>query len=191
MNAKILQGIGRIFRGTDDYGIVILLGKKEVKWVSTPKNKLDFPKLMQVQLNVGNKLNDMIMQDNLPDLISQILTKNISLMSAYDRFIDEETKKVEETQVDSTNNEREIMEKISLIESHIYSRLWKRDYSEIEALCDDLISTSKDLDLTMNAWHYFISAMALSVIDNIASLFSLCNLISTFGFRIFLSITKS
>ncbi len=166
MNAKILQGIGRIFRGTDDYGIVILLGKEEVKWVSTPKNKLDFPKLMQVQLNVGNKLNDMIDQENLPELINQILTKNTSLMSAYDRFIDEETKKVEDLENELDNDEKILMEKISLIESHIYSKLWERDNAEIESLCDDLVATSKDLDLTMNAWHYFISAMALSVIDN-------------------------
>ncbi|HIP13337.1 MAG TPA: DEAD/DEAH box helicase [Arcobacter sp.] len=165
MNAKILQGIGRIFRGTDDYGIVILLGKEEVKWVSTPKNKLDFPKLMQVQLNVGNKLNNMIDKDNLPDLISQIFTKNTLLMGAYDRFLDEETKKLEDFENELDNDEKKLMEKISLIESHIYSKLWKRDNTEIEKLCDDLIATSKDLDLTMNAWHYFISAMALSVID--------------------------
>lgn len=164
MNAKILQGVGRIFRGTDDYGIVILLGKKEVKWVSTPKNKLDFPKLMQVQLNVGNKLNEMINQDNLFDLISQILNKNNSLMGAYDRFIDDETKKLEDLENEVDENEKTLMEKISLIESHIYSKLWKRDNAEIEKLCDDLTNTSKELDITINAWHYFISAMALSVI---------------------------
>ncbi len=164
MNAKILQGVGRIFRGTDDYGIVILLGKEEVKWVSTPKNKLDFPKLMQVQLSVGNKLNEMISQDNLSDLISQILNKNNSLMGAYDRFIDEETKKLEDLENEQDDNERILMEKISLIESHIYSKLWKRDNVEIENLCDDLTNISKELDLIMNAWHYFISAMALSVI---------------------------
>ena len=164
MNAKILQGVGRIFRGTDDYGIVILLGKEEVKWVSTPKNKLDFPKLMQVQLNVGSKLNEMINQDNLSDLISQILNKNNSLMGAYDRFIDEETKKLEDLENELEDNEKTLMEKISLIESHIYSKLWERDDVEIENLCDDLINVSKELDLTMNAWHYYISAMALSVI---------------------------
>jgi hypothetical protein len=163
MNAKILQGIGRIFRGTDDYGIVILLGKEEVKWVSTPKNKIDFPELMQIQLNVGNKLNDMINEENFPDLISQILTKNNSLMVAYDRFIDDETRIFENTEDKLINNEKDVMERVSIIESHIYSNLWKRDDNDMEELCDELVKISKEIDLTMNAWHYFITAMALSV----------------------------
>ncbi|MCK5537981.1 MAG: DEAD/DEAH box helicase family protein [Bacteroidales bacterium] len=166
MNAKILQGIGRIFRGTDDFGIVILLGKDEVKWVSTPKNKIDFPQLMQVQLAVGNKLNEMINKDNFSDLISQILTKNTSLIGAYDRFIDEETKKIERGE-DTSEDEKKLMEKVSLIESHIYSSLWSRNYDDIDRLCEDLVTHSKNLDSTTNAWHYFISAMALSVSGNI------------------------
>ncbi len=165
INAKILQGIGRIFRGTDDYGIVIIFGNEEVKWVSTPKNKLEFPKRMQVQLNAGNKLNEIIDKDNLLELVTQILHKDESLMNMYDRFIDEETKKIEDM-VAPTDEESKLIEKISLIESHIYTNLWKRDYSQIEALCDDLVSLSKDYDLKINAWHYFISAMALSVIGN-------------------------
>ena len=164
MNAKILQGIGRIFRGTDDYGIVILLGKEEVKWVSTPKNKIDFPKLMQIQLNVGNKLNDMINKENFSDLISQILTKNNSLMVAYDRFIDDETRIFENAEDEVVNSEKDMMERVSIIESHIYSNLWRRDDNDMEELCDELVNISKELDLTMNAWHYFIAAMALSVI---------------------------
>ncbi len=166
MNAKILQGIGRIFRGTDDYGIVILLGKSEVKWISTPKNKIDFPHLMQVQLAVGNKLNEMVRKDNFSDLISQILTKNTSLMGAYDRFIDEETKKIEMGE-DGLEDEKKLMEKVSLIESHIYSSLWSRNYNDIDQLCEDLVIHSKDLDSTTNAWHYFIAAMVLSITGDI------------------------
>ena len=165
INAKILQGLGRIFRGTDDYGIVIIFGNEEVKWVSTPKNKLEFPKGIQVQLNAGNKLNEIIDKDNLSELVTQILYKDESLMNMYDRFIDEETKKIEDM-VAPTDEESKLIEKTSLIESHIYTNLWKRDYSQIEALCDDLVSLSKDYDLKVNAWHYFISAMALSVIGN-------------------------
>ncbi|MCB4784339.1 MAG: DEAD/DEAH box helicase family protein [Sulfurovum sp.] len=165
INAKILQGVGRIFRGTDDYGVVILFGNEEVKWVGTPKNKLEFPKRMQIQLNAGNKLNDMIDETNLSELIREILSKDSFLMTAYEQFIDEETKKIEdiETHTDEENN---LIEKISLIESHIYTNLWKRDFSQIEALCDDLVDLSKDYDLKINAWHYFISAIALSAIGN-------------------------
>ena len=165
MNAKILQGIGRIFRGTDDYGIVILLGKDEVKWISTPKNRIDFPELMQVQLAVGNKLNEMIDEGNFPDLINQILTKNSGLIGAYDNFIDDESKKIEINEDESTD-EKKLKEKVSLIESHIYSNLWSRNYDDIDALCEELINKSKDLDSTTNAWHYFISAMALSIIGD-------------------------
>ena len=165
INAKILQGVGRIFRGTDDYGIVIIFGNEEVKWVSTPKNKLEFPRRMQVQLNAGNKLNEIIDKDNLSELITQILHKDENLINMYDRFIDEETNKIEDM-VAPTDEESKLIEKISLIESHIYTNLWKRDYNQIEALCNDLVSLSKDYDLKVNAWHYFISAMALSVIGN-------------------------
>lgn len=164
VNAKILQGIGRIFRGTDDFGIVILLGKDEVKWISTPKNIADFPESMQVHLEVGNKLNKQINKENFSELINQILVKDTELMNAYDRFIDEETKKIDVSSDELKKNEKILMEKISLIESHLYSKLWERDSSEIEVLCTELTSASKDLDITTNAWHYFISAMALSSI---------------------------
>ena len=163
INAKILQGIGRIFRGTDDYGIVILFGKEEVKWISTPKNKLEFPKRTQVQLNAGDKLNEIIDKENLSDLITQILNKDTDLMSMYDKFIDEETKKID-AQDELSETEGKLVEKMSLIESHIYNNLWMRDYSQIEVLCDELVSLSKDYDLKVNAWHHFVSAMALSVI---------------------------
>ena len=125
MNAKILQGIGRIFRGADDYGIVFIVGEKEIRWISTPKNMMNFPPLMQVQLKVGNTLNQMVSEESFPSLISQILNNHLPLMKAYEKFIDEETRKMETFDTEALKQEQELMEKMSLIESHLFSSLWQ------------------------------------------------------------------
>lgn len=181
MNAKILQGMGRIFRGADDYGIVFLVGEKEIKWISTPKNMMNFPPLMQIQLKVGNKLNSMITNENFSPLIDQILTKNSGLMKAYETFMDEETKNFQELNKDELEKEQDIMEKLSLIESHLFSALWLRDYENIKRLNDNLLNISKEFDSTIFAWHHFIVGLTLQVIgeeDNSNSHFFEANQIS-------------
>lgn len=165
MNAKVLQGMGRIFRGADDYGIIFLTGEKELRWIATPKNLMNFPPMMQIQLKVGNKLNTMITEDNFPELIHEILTKKPELMKAYESFIDDETKNLEEHNKTEQEVEQAQMEKLSLIESHLFSSLWERDYTEIEIFNEDLLSNSKEFDTKIFAWHNFVVALTLQVID--------------------------
>jgi len=164
MNAKILQGMGRIFRGADDYGIVFLVGKKELNWIATPKNMMNFPPMMQIQLKVGSKLNSMITEDNFLSLIHDILIKKPELMKAYESFIDDETKRLEEHDKTEQKAEQSQMEKLSLIESHLFSSLWQRDYSDIERFNEDLLKNSKEFDTQIFAWHNFIVALVLQVV---------------------------
>lgn len=164
MNAKILQGMGRIFRGADDYGIVFLAGEKEIKWIATPKNLMNFPPLMQIQLKVGNRLNSMITEESFESLIHQVLTKKQGLMKAYENFIDEEIKNAKKQDHTEQEVEQEKMEKLSLIESHLFSSLWQRDYEHIERFNEDLLNNSKDFDATIFSWHNFIAGLTLQAI---------------------------
>ncbi|KLD98302.1 DEAD/DEAH box helicase family protein [Aliarcobacter butzleri] len=163
ISSKIIQGIGRIFRGIDDYGIIIFVDKNEINWIYTPRNMYSFPNTLQIQLKVGDQLNQMITNENFDQLISQVLTNKKSLTDAYDKFIDDENKKF----IDRTNEFEESqnnMEKISILESKIFCSLWDRDYSSIEELISDLIKESETFDSTINSWHNFLSGMIYQVL---------------------------
>lgn len=164
ISAKIIQGIGRIFRGIDDYGIIIFVDKNEINWVYTPRNMYSLPNTLQIQLKVGDQLNKMIQDENFSHLINQVLTNKKSLVDAYDKFIDEENKKF----IDRTSEfeeSQENMERISLLESRIYCALWERDYSLIEQYISELLKESEAFDSTINSWHNFLVALIYQVIE--------------------------
>ena len=194
MNAKILQGMGRIFRGTDDYGIIFIVGEQEIKWINTPKNLINFPPQMQTQLKVGSKLNSMITNESFESLIYQVLSKDAGLMGAYEKFVDEEMSTIPAPDLEQLEKEQKKMEKISSIESHLLSALWLRDYEHIEALCSDLLENSREYDTGIYAWHCFIQGLALQVLgrdESSTASFIEANRLSHVTPKPFLDATKS
>lgn len=163
ISSKIIQGIGRIFRGIDDYGIIIFVDKNEINWIYTPRNMYSLPNTLQIQLKVGDQLNKMISNENFDQLINQVLSNKKTLVDAYDKFIEEENKKFIDrtTEFEESQNN---MERISVLESKIFCLLWERDYSLIEELISDLLKESESFDSTINSWHNFLSAIMYQVI---------------------------
>lgn len=163
ISSKIIQGIGRIFRGIDDYGIIIFVDKNEINWIYTPRNMYSLPNTLQIQLKVGDQLNHMITNENFDHLINQVLSNKKSLIDAYDKFMDDENKIF----IDRTSEFEESqnsMERISILESKIFSSLWERDYSIIEELISDLLKETESFDSTINSWHNFLSGMIYQVL---------------------------
>lgn len=163
ISSKIIQGIGRIFRGIDDYGIIIFVDNNEINWIYTPRNMYSLPNTLQIQLKVGDQLNKMISNENFDQLIGQVLNNKKSLIDAYDKFIDDENKKFIDRSSEFEESQNS-MEKISILESRIFSSLWERDYSVIEELIPVLLKETENFDSKINSWHKFLSAMIYQVL---------------------------
>jgi hypothetical protein len=94
---RIVQAIGRIFRGNTDHGAVLVTSEDLERWLVDPHNLQYMPSLLQQQIKLGIELKRMVKEGHttFPDLLTAVLAgrkdwdelyaKHVSSFEAFDQ----------------------------------------------------------------------------------------------------------
>ncbi|ANX13323.1 hypothetical protein ABE41_015045 [Fictibacillus arsenicus] len=151
--SRVVQSLGRISRGNDDYGIVYLLGNDLADWITRKNNRNRLSSYISAQLELGERMTENLSSiEELKELESSILERNPSWAELHQEEIKNAsvTSEIESIEVAPEKDETE---KLPIAEVNFIRHLWNRDYvkaaRKLEQHLDELFKHDKGLA----AWH--------------------------------------
>src|SRR5690625_3104513 len=150
--SRVIQSLGRISRGNDDYGIVYLFGNDLANWITQKSNSDRLPRYISAQLDLGERITEGLSSiEELKDLERAILERNPEWSELHQEEVKDASITSEENSI-TENNEKENA-KVPLSEISFLKHLWDRDYMKaarkFEKGLDELFENDKGLA----AWH--------------------------------------
>ncbi|WP_243546225.1 DEAD/DEAH box helicase family protein [Pseudodesulfovibrio tunisiensis] len=145
---RIIQAIGRIFRSNTDHGVVVVTGNELRRWLSTPKNIVHFPSLLQKQIKLGEELKRNVALGNIAydDLVEGVLSGN----PEWDNFYSENITQME-TEPDQFLPSW--ISEILLREKRAFQKLWESDYQAALRLFSKLCEETQRQDIRLASWY--------------------------------------
>lgn len=145
--SRIVQSFGRISRGTNDYGVVVVSGSRLVEWLDSPRNQALLPPFLQKQIKIGALISETVDEDQLNGFAQACLNRNEGWSSYYQQAMESQS-----IQIPSPTDTGQLF-KISQVEAEFGKWFWERDFARAaKSLEDELDSTSK-VSRPMAAWH--------------------------------------
>jgi tetratricopeptide (TPR) repeat protein len=151
--SRVVQSLGRISRGNDDYGIVYLLGNDLADWITRKSNRDRIPKYIQAQLELGERITEGISSiSELSQLEQAVLTRDTGWTSLHQEEVKDVTNTLDEDKKDIDEQAKKDME-LAIAERKFIRQLWERQYLKaaraLEPTLEDLFKSDKGLA----AWH--------------------------------------
>lgn len=151
--SRVVQSMGRISRGNDDYGAVFLLGDDIGDWITRTNNRKKLPLYTLAQLELGENLCKGL--ETVDDLSGLIL----SVLGRSDGWNEIHNEHVQPFSVTSTE-EGEVFEKnlspqtdIAFTERKFLKLLWDRDYGRAVRQLEPTLNKLFEIDRALAAWH--------------------------------------
>ncbi len=151
VGSRVIQSFGRISRGMNDYGVVVLKGKDLVYWLFDSQNRALLPQFLQTQLRLGIELSRQA--DSLDDLVDaarQCLERDPDWLTYYERRdeIDGEF----EPSTDEPNTLGEAVG-IAEVEVKFGHALWEGDFEGAARALDARVNETFKVSANLGAWH--------------------------------------
>jgi hemoglobin-like flavoprotein len=151
--SRVVQSLGRISRGNDDYGIVYLFGNDLADWITRKPNRDRLPRYICAQLELGERMSESLTSiEELEELEKSVLERN----PGWSELHQEEVKNASVTsEQDSSESETEKEEKVQLpiAETHFIKHLWNRDYVKAARKLEQHLDLLFKDDKGLAAWH--------------------------------------
>jgi len=155
---RVVQAIGRIFRGNTDHGAVLVANYDLERWLVDPQNLRYMPALLQQQVKLGIELQRMVEQGHatLPDLLSAVLAgrkdwdklyaDNVGSFETYDQ-----------------NPEPQWFADLVAGERAAFDKLWKGNHSGAAKEYASIAEDSEARDARLSAWYRHWEGLAHSL----------------------------
>lgn len=144
---RIVQSMGRISRGLNDFGVVIINGQEYSKWLLTPKNYEYLPSFIQKQIQLGLKISENCQSSSdFSSTVDACLSRDKGWINAYEQFIDD----CEVTEV--LSDEEKLIE-LAKSEIKFSIKLWERDYSSATKIFSSSIDLAYSLSSGLGSWY--------------------------------------
>lgn len=152
--SRVIQSMGRISRGTDDYGVVFMLGDDMADWITRKTNRNSISPFTKAQIELGEELTKALKSvQDLDSLISTVLSvpRNEGWTSLHKT-------RVQPFSVTSDNEGERVEEDVFQIEVAFAERkflkhLWDREYSKAARSLERTLEELFQLDKAQAAWH--------------------------------------
>ncbi len=155
--SRLVQCFGRISRGMNDHGVVILTGERLLKWLGTERNLKLLPSFLRRQIELGHELSDQIEDGDLNGVASYCLDRNPEWRSNYKKYVDD----TEEKEVATANASDKMMLEVALGEGKYMERLWDSNYQGAAKALKGIRGSAMGVSENTGAWHGVWLAYAL------------------------------
>ncbi|HEU4964586.1 MAG TPA: DEAD/DEAH box helicase family protein [Bacilli bacterium] len=154
--ARVIQSLGRISRGNDDYGIVFLFGNSLAEWITMPSNRDLLPGFIRAQLELGERITgELTSLEELVRFEDMVLNRDPDWTDLHQ---DEVKGVISASEDDDNVTDREDPDykfqlEVANAERSFTKNFWNRDYQKaaraLEPTLDKLFQTDKGLAV----WH--------------------------------------
>lgn len=146
---RIVQSLGRISRGLSDYGVVLVVERDYVKWLSQPKNQAALPEFIQKQFMLGADISsDAEGYQDLKKVMMQCLERDDEWLDVYETYM--EDCEVEPEELDSDELVRFAKSEVKFSEY-----LWERNYAEAAKCLTEILNYAFAISDSLGAWYAF------------------------------------
>lgn len=155
---RVIQSMGRISRGMSDYGVVIIVEREYIKWLSQPKNQACLPEFIQKQFMLGSDISSASGgYEDLKKVMRQCLDRDEEWLDAYEGYM-------EQCSVEQDESDSEALERFAQHEVNFSEQLWDRNYGAaakyLASILDEVFTVSESLGAWYAHWlaHSFMLA---------------------------------
>ncbi len=156
---RIVQALGRIFRGNTDHGAVFLCGNELQRWFKKPRNRSHLPDLLQKQVQLGIQLRQAIDENSEvshADLLEAVLQGERNWDKKYRNFIDK-------AEAESIHSAPEWLENFTRLEQDAYMKLWTNRASDAASIYGRIAQEAESKDQQLSAWYRHFKGLAHDV----------------------------
>lgn len=153
---RLIQAIGRIFRGNTDHGAVLICGTTLQRWFRAPTNRAHLPPLIQKQIEFGLRMREFVDsgETNFQELLEGVLQGTEEWDNQYSGFIDE-------AESDTVTAAPEWLVEITRREREAFEHLWEgRNYDSAESFGEIADEARQHEDSQLGAWYRHFEALA-------------------------------
>ncbi|MFB5678094.1 helicase C-terminal domain-containing protein [Paenibacillus terreus] len=154
--SRLIQAMGRISRGNDDYGVVFLLGDDIGDWITRGSNRKVIPAYTRAQLELGEQLTKSI--SNIQDLHKLIMSvvavpRDLGWTSVHTARIQPHSVVNEKSFETNTTDEQDYSIKVAFAERKFLEHLWDREYPQAARALEEHLDTLFNQDKALASWH--------------------------------------
>ncbi|MDR3583824.1 MAG: DEAD/DEAH box helicase family protein [Desulfosporosinus sp.] len=156
---RLTQVFGRISRGMNDHGVVILLSKKLLKWINNPRNRKLLPLHIRKQLEISDTLAAEYSDElSLTTLVRKCLDRAEDWTESYDEFMDME--------LDGVTIEETADKTIGEAERKFIEYLWRDEPEKALSFLLPLINTkNEEVEVNLKAWYMHWAGFCFLLLD--------------------------
>ncbi|MEG6520855.1 DEAD/DEAH box helicase family protein [Desulfotomaculum sp. 1211_IL3151] len=149
--SRIVQSLGRISRGNDDYGLVFLMGNDLADWITRSDNRSKIPLFIQAQLDLGERITEGLNGNKgLGEFIHSVLSRDKGWIDLHQDEVKNFSNNF--TAVDDSNKEIDMVS-VALEERKFIEKLWNRDYLKAANALEENLAKLFITDKGLAAWH--------------------------------------
>ncbi|MCQ6281077.1 helicase C-terminal domain-containing protein [Bacillus sp. EB600] len=154
--SRLVQSMGRISRGNDDYGAVFLLGDDIGDWITRRANRNALPPFTKAQLKLGEDLTkDLTSIEDLAGLVSTVLSvpRNEGWTSIHKARVQPFSATSEGVTNEEEYQGETLQTRVAFAERHFLKHLWDRNYNRAIHALEPTLEELFQNDKAQAAWH--------------------------------------
>jgi hypothetical protein len=160
---RVVQLLGRINRGRNDYGVFLMVGNDLNTWLSNDRNVALLPDLIQQQVVLGRFVQENMKSGDLKasrEAIEQVLGRDKGWMSFYSDNI--EKKSLDPSEIAKAREAEKGMIHAALASAEYASAMWAGDISTARRVLEASIEEIARTDTRLAGWYNIWLAGAYS-----------------------------
>lgn len=153
--SRVVQSMGRISRGTDDYGVVFMLGDDMADWITRKTNRSAISPFSKAQLELGEELTkDLKTIDELDGLLSTVLSvpRNEGWTALHKARV-QPFSVTSEIDYETEEEQDSFQTKTAFAERQFLKHLWDREYSRAARSLENTLEELFQNDKAQASWH--------------------------------------
>lgn len=145
---RVIQAIGRIFRGNTDHGAVLICGGDLQRWLRDPQNLQYMPILLQQQIKLGIELSRMV--DEKQTTFEELLIAVLNGDREWDKLYSEH---IESFETHEQHPEPQWFTEVVAGESQAFRKLWDGNFPAAATDYASLADDAEKNDRRLAAWY--------------------------------------
>ncbi|OHX41425.1 MULTISPECIES: helicase C-terminal domain-containing protein [Cytobacillus] len=152
--SRVVQSMGRISRGNDDYGIVYLLGNDLADWITRKLNRERLPSYIRAQLELGERITEELTS------IEELQQFEQAVLEREDGWSDLHQEEIKNALIEKISDESESKSKeekfdieVAISERSFIRHFWNREYAKAAKALETNLDKLFEEDKGLAAWH--------------------------------------
>ena len=146
--SRIVQCFGRISRGMNDYGVVIITGRRLVDWIRLPRNRSLLPAFLRRQLEIGEDVSRFTGDvSDLTRAAEACLLRNEGWVKFYNDGMRDDAPEQKPAEGDSQR-----IRTVALAEAKFGEALWRMDFQSSVAILQGALPDAFEISQSTGAW---------------------------------------